>query len=277
MGWSDRRYTEDDVRAAIASSRSINEALRKLGLRAAGHNYRTMRKLIAGYGISTDHMDPNWVMRGPRRTRKTPLEQILVAGSHYNRQHLKDRLYREGLKQRQCELCGQDETWRGRPMSLILDHVNGIATDNRLENLRIVCPNCNATLDTHCGRLNRLDIEPRKCLHCGSSFMPRYPSHRCCSHACGSLANVSYEPKPETRKVVRPSYEQLMADLARTNFCAVGRKYGVSDNAVRKWVRWYEAERARAAAPAGVDDRPNSEHGMSVTQAATASRDPPIA
>jgi hypothetical protein len=178
MRWNATRYTEDEVEAAVASSRSISEALRKLGLRAAGHNYRTLRKLIDRYGIGTDHMDPNWVMRGPRRPRKIPLDEILVVGSHYNRQHLKHRLYEAGLKQRRCELCGQDETWQGRAMSLILDHVNGIATDNRLENLRMVSPNCNATLDTHCGRQNRLYIGTRSCLHCGGEFMPRYPTHR---------------------------------------------------------------------------------------------------
>jgi HNH endonuclease len=255
MGWSTARYTDDEVRAAVASSRSISEALRKLGLRAAGHNYRTLRRLIERHGIATDHMDPNWVLRGSRRPTKIPLDEILVAGSHYNRQHLKNRLYEAGLKQRRCELCGQQETWHGRPMSLILDHVNGIATDNRLENLRIVCPNCNATLDTHCGRQNRLDIRPRKCLHCAREFMPKYATHRYCSHACGTHSKGSHDPKPDTRKVARPPYEQLMADLAATNFCAVGRKYGVSDNAVRKWVRWYEAERERAARPGPPDPR----------------------
>jgi len=59
-------------------------------------------------------------------------------------------LYQEKLKNKVCELCGQDENWNGKKMSLILDHINGINNDNRLENLRIVCPNCNATLDTHC-------------------------------------------------------------------------------------------------------------------------------
>jgi ribosomal protein S27AE len=65
---------------------------------------------------------------------------------------LKERLFNEGLKDRQCEQCGQGELWRGRSMSLILDHINGIPDDNRIENLQIVCPNCAATLDTHCGR-----------------------------------------------------------------------------------------------------------------------------
>jgi transposase-like protein len=51
-------------------------------------------------------------------------------------------------------------------------------------------------------------------------------------------------PKPETRKVQRPPYEQLVAEIAELGYRAVGRKYGVSDNAVRKWIRWY---RSRAA------------------------------
>jgi len=80
-----------------------------------------------------------------------PLNEILVENSSYtNRTKLKKRLYDSGLKKPICELCGQDEWWYGKKMSLILDHINGINNNNRLENLRIVCPNCNATLPTHC-------------------------------------------------------------------------------------------------------------------------------
>jgi HNH endonuclease len=251
MGWNAPRYTEQDVRDAVAGSQSLSEALRTLGLRAAGSNFRTLKRLIKRYDISTDHMDPNWVMRGPRPNRQIPLERVMVEGSTYGRDKLKRRLYKTGLKEPRCELCGQGEVWNGARMSLILDHVNGVATDNRLENLRIVCPNCNATLDTHCGRRNGLDVTPRVCLHCGTEFVPRYPTHRYCSQLCGTHWTRSRDPKPESRKVERPPYEQLMADLSATSFCAVGRKYGVSDNAVRKWVRWYEAERERLAGSGG--------------------------
>ena len=127
-------------------------------------------------------------------------------------------------------------------MSLILDHINGIPDDNRLENLRIVCPNCAATLDTHCGRKNRL-VE-RECALCGVVFIPRIRKQRYCSRACGMRHSDGRRmPKPTNRKVERPSYEQLMADVAAMSFVAIGRKYGVSNNAVRKWIRWYEYQR----------------------------------
>jgi hypothetical protein len=232
------------------------EALRRLGPRPAGGNHQTLKKLVDRYGISTEHFDPYWTQRGHRRLDATPLEAILVERSTYSRNHLKRRLYDEGLKGRVCELCGQGEEWRGRQMALILDHINGVATDNRLENLQIVCPNCAATLDTHCGRKNRRDRTARACLWCSGEFIPKYATHRYCSRACGVHSRGPREPRPERRKVPRPSYEQLIADIDEMSFVAVGRKYGVSDKAVRKWIRWYEyqremdewqAERSRAA------------------------------
>jgi hypothetical protein len=150
---------------------------------------------------------------------------------------LKKRLYESGIKKRCCELCGQSEQWRGRQMSLILDHTNGVATDNRIENLRIVCPNCAATLDTHCGKnVNR----NRLCALCGTSFAPTGRDQRFCSHSCGGRSEASVRSQAAARKVERPSYEQLVREVAETSYRAVGRKYGVSDNAIRKWIRAYE-------------------------------------
>lgn len=238
-----RRYTEQQVRDAVANSPSLTAALRCLGLRPAGGNHQTLRKLIKEYGISTEHFQPIWTLRGPGPRRAIPLEQVLVENSQYNRCKLKERLYEVGLRRRQCELCGQGERWRGEAMSLILDHINGVATDNRIDNLRIVCPNCAATLPTHCGRKNRLLREERSCLYCGRKFMVKYATHRYCSQSCGIHNKGPRDPRPERRKVERPSYEQLMSDVASMSFVAIGRKYGVSDNAVRKWIRWYEYQR----------------------------------
>jgi hypothetical protein len=243
------RYPEDELREVVARSTSLSQVLRHFGLRPAGGNHRHLRRWLVQWNISTEHF--TYEATAPALRRRIPLDEILVEGSTYHRGHLKRRLYAEGVKERRCELCGQDELWRGRRMALILDHVNGVADDNRLENLRIVCPNCAATLDTHCGKQNRLFEVERSCLHCGKPFRPQYKRNRYCSRACGMRWDRSGRPLPGARRVERPPYEQLVAEVAATNWSAVGRKYGVSDNAVRKWVRAYERERAVSGGEAG--------------------------
>lgn len=133
-------------------------------------------------------------------------------------------------------------------MSLILDHINGVADDHRLENLRIVCPNCAATLDTHCGRHNRRKLMDRSCVSCGSEFRPLFAAQKFCARECWRQSELLHAPRVATRVVERPPLDELIDDLATTSWVATGRKYGVSDNAVRKWLRWYEEEAAREAA-----------------------------
>jgi hypothetical protein len=124
--------------------------------------------------------------------------------------------------------------------------------------LRIVCPNCAATLDTHCGR-GAASVPPlRNCLRCGALFRARHREQKFCSRPCGirrtrGVGTTEGIPRPETRKVSRPPYEQLLEEIEATSYLAVGRKYGVSDNAVRKWIKWYEreADRERRTASAG--------------------------
>ncbi len=239
------RYTEQELRDAVARSVSWSATLRELGYCATGGNWKTLRRKCCSLGISTTHFDPHAANRVAGRRRRIPLEQILGEHSTYSRGKLKHRLYEAGLKQRACEQCGQDEAWRGRRIGLILDHINGVRDDNRLENLQIVCPNCAAALDTHCGRNARIARESVTCGVCGREFEVRYPGHRFCSVQCGARGRDNPQrgrPEPARRKVTRPPHRHLIAEVEALGFSAVGRKYGVSDYAIRKWLAWYERE-----------------------------------
>lgn len=219
------KWGKENLERIINESLSYKECLINMKLRAAGDNYKVLKKYIKKYNLSIIH----FVDKKNKIKRTLTLEDILVENSSYKRTSLKERLYKEGLKERKCELCGQDEEWNGKQMSLILDHINGVYNDNRFENLRIVCPNCNATLETHCGK-NRKVIKKEKIKHfceCGNEI--HIKSEKCLK--CTSLSN---------RTVERPTYEFLLKEIKETNYCAVGRKYGVSDNAIRKWVKQYE-------------------------------------
>ena len=240
------RYDEAEAREAVAQSKSYAEALRRMGVNPAGGNHRLFKKWIARWEIDTGHFDPNAARIAASHRRARTLDEILIEDSPAARKDVKSRLLREGLKQPLCEECGQGEIWRGKRIALILDHINGVPNDHRLENLRIVCPNCAATLDTHCGRHNHgARLTDRQCDTCGVLFAPRSRIQRFCSVECFGLDRTDRlrgVAQPELRKVERPPYAQLMQELRETNYSAVGRKYGVSDNAVRKWVRQYERE-----------------------------------
>ncbi|HEY1273856.1 MAG TPA: HNH endonuclease signature motif containing protein [Thermoleophilaceae bacterium] len=96
------------------------------------------------------------VGRGAIATRPAaaPIERYLVRGRRTSRNHLKLRLLAAGLKTNRCEACGITK-WRGEPLSMALHHVNGDGTDNTLENLRLLCPNCHSQTPNFSGRNRR--------------------------------------------------------------------------------------------------------------------------
>ena len=151
-----RTWTDADLAEIVRTSVSIAQVLRRLGYNPSGGMHRFVSAHIRRLELNTEHFTGQAWARGRRGfpTRPArPLEAILVANSIYSSATLRQRLIREGLKEPRCEICGLT-TWRGEPLPLALDHINGDPCDNRLENLRILCPNCHALTDTWCGRNN---------------------------------------------------------------------------------------------------------------------------
>jgi hypothetical protein len=144
--------TDGQIAEAVKSSRSLAEVLVKLGFKPGGGRQAALKERIQELRLDTSHfMGQGW-RKGIKIpvTRARPLAEILVEGRLLKTYWLKLRLIREGLKQPECEVCGRGE-WNGYPIPLELDHINGKRDDNRLRNLRIVCPNCHAQTDTYRG------------------------------------------------------------------------------------------------------------------------------
>lgn len=219
MNASDRDFAE-----AVRSNISIAGVIRSLGRALVGSNYRYVRREVERLGLRTDH----WLGQAhgtSARGRRGDLGALLVEGSSYNTGLLKKRLIEAGLLKNQCYACELPPVWRGKPLVLRLDHINGIRDDARIENLRLLCPNCDSQTDTYCGR-NRAKSEVRAC-SCGVKI--GRGSSRC--KQCAS-AGVS-----RSLKVEWPSLDELVAEIERTSVVAVARRLGVSDNAVRKHIR----------------------------------------
>jgi len=152
-----RRWSDDELRAAVATSHGIAATIKALGLVPAGGNYQHVKRRIAELAIDTSH----FTGRGWSRGRKfgprpyVPLDQVLVANRWTTSHSLKQRLIREGLKKPECEICGWAQLSADGRLPLELDHINGDHDDNRRENLRILCPNCHSLQPTHRGSNQR--------------------------------------------------------------------------------------------------------------------------
>jgi Zn finger protein HypA/HybF involved in hydrogenase expression len=144
-------YSEQDLREAVKKSTSIRQVLEKLDIVPAGGNYQTTNRRIEKLNIDTSHFTGQAWNKGKVIGPKKSIEEYLVENSVVQSFKLKGRLIAEGIKQHECEICGITE-WNGKPAPIELDHINGNHHDNRLENLRILCPNCHAQTDTYRGK-----------------------------------------------------------------------------------------------------------------------------
>ncbi len=151
-----KSWDKEDLIKAVEKSTSVRQVLKCLKLREAGGNYSQINKFIKEYKINISHFTGRAWNKGLIGLGKPSLslDVILVKNSQYQSYKLKRRLFLAGLKKQQCEECGWAKKAQGGRLPLELDHVNGNSRDNRLLNLRVLCPNCHSLKPTHRG-MNR--------------------------------------------------------------------------------------------------------------------------
>ncbi|MBW6441772.1 HNH endonuclease [Patescibacteria group bacterium] len=151
---SKRSWSKEDLVLAVKSNRSVRGVIKQIGLIPSGGNYKQINYHIEAMGLSKDHFTGKLWSKGLSlgHNPKIPLEEILVKNSGYQSYKLKHRLFLAGLKKEECEECGWKKQSIDGRIPVELDHINGDNRDNRLENLRILCPNCHSLKPNHRGK-----------------------------------------------------------------------------------------------------------------------------
>lgn len=269
-----KRVSKENFEKIVSESINIAEVCRKIGWQPRGDNYKIVHKYLDEYGTDISHFKRARTNIGNvlNKEREKKAEYYLKEKSYVKTSSLKWKLFSEGLKKYKCEKCGCTH-WEGKQLALQLHHINGDDTDNRLENLQILCPNCHSQTDNYCGR-NAVRNTTVKRYYCKACYkeIEKTPSGLCdecynklvenkldLSNAPKGIRVRSYSTCADCgkrmdshstrcdecsnklkRKVERPSKEELSQLITESNFTAIGRTYGVSDNAVRKWCKYYD-------------------------------------
>jgi hypothetical protein len=251
------KTSDEEFLEIVKNNYSITNCLKQQGLVPSGGNYKAFNQRVKELGIDISHFTGQGHLKGKTHNwaLEIAIEDAFVIGGNLSSFSLHKKIKKYNLKEYKCSICGISD-WLGEKLSLHLDHINGINNDNRLENLRFLCPNCHSQTDTYCGKniksteeyeknshiitkeykekifeLKKLrKIRKDKCI-CGN---PK----RIISEKCATCNNTA--EKPLIRKVTRPSKEELLELLWSHSTVSLGKIYGVSDVAVKKWAKIYK-------------------------------------
>lgn len=216
---------KEELQKLVNDCNSLREILTKQGKAVSGAAIKILKEKLDTYEISY-----HFINKKQDVGKKLELSEILKENRPYRSAALKQRLIKEGLKEDKCEICGQLPEWNGKELVLQLDHINGDHNDNRLENLRILCPNCHTQTETF-GNKRRKEI--KLCPDCGCEINNK--SQYC--RKCGPKhRNINFKVPLEKK----PSKEELFEMIKTMSFVRIAEKYGVTDSAVRKWCKKYK-------------------------------------
>lgn len=155
---------QEELASVLTTSRSVAEVLRRLAETRNDVSRRTVQRSIAAYGLSTAHFTGQGHGRGvpsPYRKSADDILRLLPSGSRRERTALLRRALDEKGVTPLCAECGLGDSWQGKRLVLEIDHINGDRLDNRLKNLRFVCPSCHSQTGSFSRRSPRLTIPPQ--------------------------------------------------------------------------------------------------------------------
>lgn len=135
-------FSDEEFKEIVLRNTSLHQIALEIGYTSANGGTGTkIRERIKSLGISTDHFETRvCIKRSP--------ENIFIENSTADQKTLRKYYLNGNYTSYECSICGMLPIWQNKPLTLILDHKNGKNKDDRLENLRWVCPNCNQQLDT---------------------------------------------------------------------------------------------------------------------------------
>lgn len=226
---------KNEFEAIVKKSTSISAIVKYFGFSPTGTHHKMVQQRCTEENIDLSHIPlGNASNKGRQFDRAlVPLEDVMVQGSTYSRSSLKKRLIQDGFLEERCSICCLLPFWNNKKLVLRLDHINGDPTDHRGDNLRLVCPNCDSQSDTYCGRKTKV----RYFCKCCPAEITKESQLKMCVYCVGKTF----------RRVERPSFELLQLEIEELGYKGTGKKYGVRDNTIRKWVRSFKKEQERLA------------------------------